>query len=56
MTGMPHCIALVVGGQEEQVHGIVIVILGEHQDQAQGLQQLIWKSNEMFILEQIMEN
>ena len=43
-----------VGGQEEQVHGIVVH--GEHQDQAQGLQQLIWKSNEMFILEQIMEN
>ena len=51
-----------VGGQEDQVHGIVIVIHGvvvrgvvvhgEHQDQAQGLQQLIWKSNEMFILEQ----
>ena len=53
-----------VGGQEEQVHGIVVhgvvvhgvVVHGEHQDQAEGLQQLIWKSNEMFILEQIMEN
>ena len=44
----------VVDGQEEQVHGAVIH--GEHQDQAQGLQKLIRKSNEIMNLYSIVQS